>query len=455
VADSNQKTFLNIWKFESGIWILFFLLIAFWGVWRWYFSRVVNSTDGFYGIFALIAVVVISVWQKTPNRHINLILPLATFFTFLFAATYAYFPSLLQGAMAFTVLSCVISVWRFGKIFHFGVWSLFILSLPSIASLQFFFGYPMRVVIGEATEFLLKLNGLAVVRDGVGLNFGKQTIWIDAPCSGIKMLWTGFFLTALLVTLWRFSLAKSVLAFAIAFGIILIGNIFRATGLFYLEAEIVKMPGFAHDGIGVISFILTCIGIVLALQKLRPITKTIEEKSYSNKPAKVLQIIFILSCLAAIYVQTGTDKRVQPQVSKTVEFPATFEGKPLQELGLTEIEEYFMEDFPGTVKRFSDGEREIIIRYVREATRKLHSPADCFAGNGYQVAPLPLKIDENNNRWACLRATKGEQSLKVCERIYTDSGENWTDVSAWYWSALSDTNESGYWAIAVAENFSE
>lgn len=459
MADGDSKTFLGgyerlISNPNFPIVILLLQILAFWGIWNWYFWRALNSTDGFYGIFALISVVLISVWQKTTNRQ-NLILPIASILTFLFAGTYSFLPPLLKGAMAFTAFSCVISLWRFGKIFHLGIWSLFILSLPSIASLQFFFGYPMRVLVGEAASFLLKLNGFVVIRDGVGLNFGEKTIWIDAPCSGIKMLWTGFFLTALLITIWRLNLLKSLLAFVIALVIILTGNIFRATGLFYLEAEIVRMPQFAHEGIGVVSFIFTCVGIVFALQKLRGESKIVKKENYPIKPSRFLSVIFFLSCLSAIYVQTGTVKRIQPLVSNSVQFPNVFENKQLQELGLTEIEEYFMEDFPGIVKRFSDGEREIIIRFVQEATRKLHSPADCFAGNGYQIKPLPLKFDGENNRWSCFSAEKGEKRLKVCERIFSGNGENWTDVSAWYWSALSDENTDGYWAITVAENESE
>lgn len=460
MADTNQKTFLTQFQILLSnqyfpLVILVLLIAVFWEMWRWYFVRVLSSTDGYYGILALVSVLLISVWQGKLYPQNYLILAISALTTFLFAISYNFLPPLLQGTMAFTALSCVISLYRFGKIFHFGIWSLLVLSLPSIASLQFFFGFPMRILVAEATTLLLKLNGLAVIKDGVGLISGKQTIWIDAPCSGVKMLWAGFFLTALLVTLWRFSLAKSILAFVITFCIIIIGNIFRATGLFYLEAEIVKMPAFAHEAVGVICFIFTCISIVLALQKLNPNTTTVEKK-YSQTPSLKLSVIFsicfVCSIFSAIYVQVGVTKKYQPvDQTNSVKFPTEFENKPIQELGLTEIEVYFMQDFPGIVKRFTDGERELIIRYVSEASRKLHSPADCFAGNGYQITHLPLKIDNENNRWGCFLAKKNGNNLKVCERIYTDSGENWTDVSSWYWSALSGVNTEGYWAITTAE----
>jgi hypothetical protein len=96
-----------------------------------------------------------------------------------------------------TALTFTLSVWCFGKTFYVGLWSLLLLSLPSVASLEFFLGYPLRVLVGEATAFLLQMQGLDVWREGVCLHFGEKLIWIDAPCSGIKMLWFGLFLAAI------------------------------------------------------------------------------------------------------------------------------------------------------------------------------------------------------------------------------------------------------------------
>ena len=74
-------------------------------------------------------------------------------------------------------------------------------------------------------------------------------------------------------------------------------------------------------------------------------------------------------------------------------WPDHYEGRALTELPLTERELAFMRDFPGRVGRFSDGRREIIIRWVNAPTRRLHSAADCFRGSGYSTTPLPIKRD--------------------------------------------------------------
>ncbi len=56
-------------------------------------------------------------------------------------------------------------------------------------------------------------------------------------------------------------------------------------------------------------------------------------------------------------------------------WPTQYEGRALTELPLTQRELAFVRDFPGRVGRFSDGRREIIIRWVGAPTRRLHPAA--------------------------------------------------------------------------------
>jgi hypothetical protein len=117
---------------------------------------------------------------------------------------------------------------------------------------------------------------------------------------------------------------------------------------------------------------------------------------------------------------------------------------------LTELEQRFNADFPGKIGRFTDGKREIIVRWVKEATRMLHPASDCFQGLGYSVKPLPVHRDDKGSLWSSFAATKGNDRLRVYERIHSDSGETWSDVSAWYWAALR-ADSGSWWAITIAE----
>lgn len=132
-------------------------------------------------------------------------------------------------------------------------------------------------------------------------------------------------------------------------------------------------------------------------------------------------------------------------------WPTHFEGRPLTRLPLSEREQRFGGDFPGQLARFTDGQREVVVRFVTEATRKLHPASDCFAGIGYRVRPLPLAVDDGGARWGSFIAERGDERLRVRERIYADGGGSWADASSWYWAAASGADAGPWWAVTVAE----
>ncbi|MEQ1642407.1 MAG: hypothetical protein ABL959_03050 [Pyrinomonadaceae bacterium] len=162
------------------------------------------------------------------------------------------------------------------------------------------------------------------------------------------------------------------------------------------------------------------------------------------------KVIFIITCVLAFLAPFAVNEKPRSSDKPASNnFPAEFEGRELRDLGLSESEQFFLLDFPGQIGRFSDGNREIIIRRVTEPTRKLHPASDCLEAVGYSTSPLPVRIDVNNKHWACFLATKQDDRVRVCERIYDENGNEWTDVSAWYWANWGSTGE--WWAITVAE----
>lgn len=166
---------------------------------------------------------------------------------------------------------------------------------------------------------------------------------------------------------------------------------------------------------------------------------------------------YLVACLLAALVPWLPIKSKPQGVGDEVAFPGWpthFEGRVLTSLPLSKRELRFSGDFPGRIARFTDGRREIIIRWVTEATRKLHPASDCFEGVGYSVSPLPLRVDEAGQRWGSFTAVRQNEKLRVIERIYRDSGDSWTDVSAWYWAA-GEQDTGTWWAVTVAENMTE
>jgi hypothetical protein len=132
-------------------------------------------------------------------------------------------------------------------------------------------------------------------------------------------------------------------------------------------------------------------------------------------------------------------------------WPTQYEGRPLVALPLTPRENSFVRDFPGRVGRFSDGRREIIIRWVDVPTRRLHSAADCFRGIGYSITPLPVRKNASDAAMSCFRAGHVGDAVAVCEMIRDEHGSIWPDISAWYWSAMFGASPGPWWSFVVAE----
>jgi hypothetical protein len=161
--------------------------------------------------------------------------------------------------------------------------------------------------------------------------------------------------------------------------------------------------------------------------------------------------LFTAACAFAALVPLLSAPSAPPAPSGFPGWPTHYEGKPLRELPLTSLERRFEEDFPGRLGRFSDGEREIVIRWVSRETRKLHPAIDCFRGGGYSVTPRPIAVDSEGVRWGSFVAIRGEKTLSVRERVYDGAGNSWTDVSSWYWTAFREQSPGPWWAVTVAQ----
>lgn len=165
----------------------------------------------------------------------------------------------------------------------------------------------------------------------------------------------------------------------------------------------------------------------------------------------------------AVFVLSATGAGISPILideqstnrSPVLPWPSSYEGRQLQELTLTEREQSFIDGFPGAVARFSDGNRELIIRQVNSPTRMLHPAAECFRGAGYSIVPISARENAAGVVQACFEAKKSGQTFRVCEHIKDELGRNWSDVSAWYWHAPGQhyLNESPvhWWSFVVAE----
>jgi len=163
-------------------------------------------------------------------------------------------------------------------------------------------------------------------------------------------------------------------------------------------------------------------------------------------------VIFLAACaLAAGVPFLPKPNNFQSDKIHFPGWPSHFEGKALKKLQLSEREKYFNNGFPGYIAKLTDGKKVLVIRWVTRATRKLHPASDCFKGVGYQVRVLPQRVDNENQRWSHFEAIKNGEKALVEERIFDHEGRSWSDVSAWYWAALSGKSVAPWWAVTVVE----
>ncbi len=162
-------------------------------------------------------------------------------------------------------------------------------------------------------------------------------------------------------------------------------------------------------------------------------------------------ILFIHIC-AALVPFAVSESSIQGNNSEFPGWPEEFDGQVLEKLDLTERERGFTNGFPGKIARFTDGSREIVMRYVERASRSVHPSADCLRGSGFRLETQPIRRDNNAKLWGCVLAEREGLRYRVCERIYDRfDQDSWYDVSSWYWASQLNRTQGPWWTVTVAE----
>lgn len=235
-------------------------LIAFWPVWTWYVARLTDGSDEPWGLVALITALFFLARTHAPRRQpqVSLVLIGLVFY----ASASLWLSQLVSAILAIGVLGYILSCLRMGKAFHMGLWGLLWLSLPLLASLQFYLGYPLRMLTAMLAAPLLQLSGFAVVASGAALDWQGMLISVDAPCSGIRMLWMALYLTFSLSCWLQLSNRYALLLSVGAIALVVVANTWRAAALFYMESDVFVVPSWMHEGTGIVVFMALAITLV-------------------------------------------------------------------------------------------------------------------------------------------------------------------------------------------------
>jgi hypothetical protein len=94
----------------------------------------------------------------------------------------------------------------------------------------------------------------------------------------------------------------------------------------------------------------------------------------------------------------------------------------------------------------------VILRRVTTATRRLHPSGDCLKAAGYELGEASVVRSTDGGEWSRFTATGDGRRLRVHERIVSErDGSSWTDVPAWFWSALRHPLNGPWRAETVIE----
>ena len=346
---------------------------------------------------------------------------------------------------------------------------LALLALPAMMMVEFFFGYPLRLASALLAAGLMKVAGLPVTREGAALAWQGINVWVDAPCSGVRMLWSGMWLTLLASGLSRLGWIRTGLACVWGLGVVVAVNALRVTGLCLVEGGLLPIGNAFHTGLGVMLFAAGALLIVGGVSRLarytggpffcrwrsaalrEPVPRpaaTEHGRGHLNRalPAGA----FLLACAMAVTVATQRPERAMHVDGSFPGWPTEFEGQPLTPTPLAAREALFNEAFPGRMGRFTCDGRVVILRWVMRPTHRVHSAADCLRYAGWQIGAGPLQGGVSGN-WSTFRATKNGQRLFGRERCTDSCGRSWPDVSAWFWAAIGGHSQGPWWVVTVVE----
>jgi exosortase/archaeosortase family protein len=244
---------------------------ALWPQWKWYAQRLVDGSDEPLGMIALLALLFFVVraaplLRREPDPR-WLCVAGALSITSVFAMQVTPLFAALIGVLA---LAAALAAWLPARTPRVPYAGLLVLSLPLLSSLQFFAGYPLRIVTAQLSCWFLQIAGFHAARSGSSIFVGSQWVIVDAPCSGIQMAWMAYF--AAFAAAAAQAIPDRILLRRLPFVgmLVLAGNTLRNTILVAWEARGSAPGELWHQAIGLIVLAAVCLLVFTLMKKEAP-----------------------------------------------------------------------------------------------------------------------------------------------------------------------------------------
>jgi len=238
--------------------------LALWPHGLYLVQRARDGSDDPLGLIALLAAAAWVASQRLRLRLTPQVAWLAASLTLALLANGAWWvglPSLASALLAALSLACAVLAWWPRELARAPLLGLLVLSLPWIATLQFYLGWPLRVLTAQLSAWGLQLAGLAAERSGASMLVNGQLVIVDAPCSGVQMAWFAYF-TACACAAAADLRDRGFVACAPLIGaFVLAGNVLRNSVLVALESRPQGLAPLWHEAIGLTVLAAVCAGV--------------------------------------------------------------------------------------------------------------------------------------------------------------------------------------------------
>ncbi len=228
--------------------------LALWPHAHWAWQRLHDGSDDPLGLAALALLVALVIKQRDGllQEPRMTFLWAAAASTVLATLALLWVPPLMAALLAATAMALSLAAWLPSTAPRAPMAGLVVLALPWMASLQFYAGYPLRVVTAQLSSWGLQLAGIDALRAGTTMTVRGQLVMVDAPCSGVQMVWLAYFTACAVAAIANVRDAAFLRRLPLIGVLVLLGNATRNAVLVALESRPEGLSSAAHEAVGLL-----------------------------------------------------------------------------------------------------------------------------------------------------------------------------------------------------------
>jgi len=238
--------------------------LALWPHGVYLVQRALDGSDDPLGAVALCAAAVLVASLRARLRPSPRIAWLVAAAALALAANGAWWvgvPALACALLAALSLACALLAWWPHERPKAPLLGLVVLALPWLATLQFYLGWPLRVLTAQLSAWALQLAGFVAARSGASMIVGGRLVIVDAPCSGVQMAWFAYFTACVCASVLGVADRAFVRRVPLVGLVVLVGNVVRNSVLVALESRPAGLAPLWHEAIGLVALALVCGGV--------------------------------------------------------------------------------------------------------------------------------------------------------------------------------------------------